>query len=103
MKEELKNVKELLFDAPIEVKKAFNQVIEYFAKSNEFYIVEYTNVINKSFVKHSILSKAEAKKVDKKLELNKSHQFSNGGGVRTLVKGPMSKEAAEEELSKFER
>ena len=72
-------------------------------KSNEFYIVEYTNVINKSFVKHSILSKAEAKKVDKKLELNKSHQFSNGGGVRTLVKGPMSKEAAEEELSKFER
>ena len=45
MKEELKNVKELLFDAPIEVKKAFNQVVEYFAKSNEFYIVEYTNVI----------------------------------------------------------
>ena len=38
MKEELKNIKELLFDAPIEVKKAFNQVVEYFAMPKNYYV-----------------------------------------------------------------
>ena len=28
----LKEIKEQLFDAPVEVKKAFNQVVEYFGK-----------------------------------------------------------------------
>lgn len=31
MKEELKSIKEMLFDAPEEVKLAFNQVVEYFS------------------------------------------------------------------------
>ena len=32
----LKEIKEQLFDAPIEVKKAFNQVVEYFAMPKGF-------------------------------------------------------------------
>ena len=31
MKENLQNIKEQLFDAPTEVKIAFNQIVEYFA------------------------------------------------------------------------
>ena len=36
MKEELKSIKEMLFDAPVEVKQAFNQVVEYFDDNKNF-------------------------------------------------------------------
>ena len=39
MKEELKSIKEMLFDAPVEVKQAFNQVVEYFDDNKKFYFV----------------------------------------------------------------
>ena len=31
--EELKNIKQQLFDAPVEIKQAFNQIVEYFDNS----------------------------------------------------------------------
>ena len=39
MKENLQNIREQLFSAPIEVKKAFNQVVEYFDDNK--YVIAY--------------------------------------------------------------
>lgn len=59
MKEELKNIKEQLFDAPVEVKKAFNQVVEYFddkeiitvhKRSDGGYTIKVNGKIDKRFV-----------------------------------------------------
>ena len=89
--EELKNIKQQLFDAPVEIKQAFNQIVEYFDNSivhvwNDVYQWEYDSKLLDD------LNKLISQNKDKSMYLiDGSNWDSDKGSMKLIIPSDKSK------------
>jgi len=99
--DDLQRVKEQLFDAPIEVKEAFNTVVRYFSwfkrdeGPKEYYIVEVFNA-GSTYGGNSIGYRIHRIPSEKPLKIG--DKTGSGTQWSIIKSAPMTKKAAEKEL-----